>query len=97
MRKRDQPHDRYFRYMMEDVDVAKSFCLAYANPKVKAKIVWETFELYDTSLVGPNSQQLYADVVYRALTITGEESFIVLNHSTDVPFSAAGRCLCRGS
>ena len=63
MKKKDQPHDRYFRDLMEDIDVAKSFLRAYVNPKVQVQIDWSTLELYDTSLVGANNKQLYADVV----------------------------------
>ena len=65
MKRRDQPHDRYFRDLMEDIDVAKSFLRAYTNAKVQEQINWNTLELYDTSLVGANNKQLYADVVVR--------------------------------
>jgi len=80
MRKRDHPHDRYFRDLMEDIHVAKSFLKAYANAKVQEQINWHTLELYDTSLVGANNKQLYADVVYKGQSKAGEDIFLVLNH-----------------
>ena len=80
MKKRDQPHDRYFRDLMEDINIARSFLRTYMNPKVQAQIDWSTLELYDSSLIGDNNKQMYADVVYKAQTKAQEEVFLILNH-----------------
>ena len=49
MKQRDQPHDRYFRDLMEDINIARSFLRAYMNPKVQAQIDWNTLDFHGYS------------------------------------------------
>ena len=82
MKKRDQPHDRYFKDLLEDIDIAKEFLLTYLDQAISKQIDWPTLAPYDVSLIGADNKQRYADVVYRAQTKKPSKTavFFVLNH-----------------
>ena len=76
-----QAHDRYVKALMEHIDFAKKlFKTQHINPAVQQEMDWETLELWDTTLVGENNKQLYADVLYRVFTKDQQEAFIIVNH-----------------
>ena len=66
MKKRDQPHDRYFKDLMQDIEIAQEFLLTYLDVVISEQIDWNTLELYDGSWIGGANKQLYADVERRA-------------------------------
>ena len=81
MKKRDQPHDRFYKDLMQDIEVAREFLLNYLDQDIRARIDWDTLALYDTSLIGEANKQLYADVMYAAQTKQHKsEVFFILNH-----------------
>ena len=81
MKKRDQPHDRYFKDLMQDIEIAQEFLLTYLDKVISEQIDWNTLALYDGSLIGGANKQLYADVVYRAKTSKHKtDVFFILNH-----------------
>ena len=81
MKKRDQPHDRFYKDLMQDIEVAREFLLNYLDQDIRARIDWDTLALYDTSLIGEANKQLYADVMYTAQTKQHKsEVFFILNH-----------------
>ena len=81
MKQRDQPHDRYFKDLMEDVLVAKEFLMTYLDQDIQTQIDWDTLTPYDTTLIGGYNKQLYADVIYKAYTKKHRtELFFVINH-----------------
>jgi len=81
MRKRDQPHDRYFKDSLQDVEVIKKFLHTHLEQDILQEIQWDSLTPYDTSLIGAKGKQLYADVLYRALTKDSQaEMFFMFNH-----------------
>ena len=63
---RQQSYDRYFREILEDIEVATDFLKTFMNSKAQADIDWSTIEFYDTALFGENNKALYADAIFRA-------------------------------
>lgn len=80
MRKRDQPHDRFYKDCMHHLEVVRKFLEVYLDKEIQEAIDWSTLAPYDTSLIGEKGKQLYADVLYRALTKQGAEVFLIFNH-----------------
>ncbi|MEM7383291.1 MAG: Rpn family recombination-promoting nuclease/putative transposase [Bacteroidota bacterium] len=81
MQQKNQPHDRFIKALMENVDFAKKlFKTQHINPEVAQEMDWDTLELWDTALVGEHNKQIYADVVYRVFTKNQQEAFIIFNH-----------------
>ena len=79
--KRDQPHDRFFREMMQDPEQAKEFGQTHLDKAIVEAIAWNELQPCSDSLVGENSKQLHADVVYTAKTIDGATDVtIIFNH-----------------
>ncbi len=80
--KAQQSHDRYFRDILEDTEIAREFLQAFMNSRAQEGIDWSTLEVYDTALFGENNKALYADVIYRAQTYAQEDIFFIINHET---------------
>ena len=81
MRKKDQPYDRYVKDLMQDPELVKEFLFIYLDKDIQQAIEWSTLTPYDTSLIGSKGKQLYADVLYKALTKKGgAEMFFIFNH-----------------
>ena len=81
MKEKNQPHDRFIKDLMENIDFAKKlFKTQHINLEVQQEMDWDTLELWDTALVGENNKQIYADVVYRVFTKDQQEAFIIFNH-----------------
>ena len=81
MQKKNQPHDRFIKDLMENIDFAKKFFTTeHINPEVQQGMDWNTLELWDTALLGEDGKPLYADVLYRVLTKDQQEAFIIFNH-----------------
>ena len=81
MSKKDQPHDRYHKDLMQDIEVASEFFRTYLDQDIREVINWDTLELCDTSLIGENNKQLYADIIYKAQTKQyNEDVFLLFNH-----------------
>ena len=68
--------------MLEDIELARDFLSSFMNPKVQKDIDWSTLEVYDTALFGENNKALYADVIYKAKNLSGQDIYIILNHET---------------
>src|SRR5690348_15210438 len=85
MSKRDQPHDRYFRDLLQDLDIAKLFFRRHLSKDIQEDLDWDTLTLTDPSVTGVNNKQLRTDLVYKALTKdhTKEEVVLILNHQRD--------------
>ena len=81
MKKKDQNHDLFFKDLMHDIEAAKEFLLNYIDEEVKTLIDWDTLAPYDSSLIGNNNKQRYADVLYVAKTKAHKtDVFLILNH-----------------
>ena len=81
MKKRDQPHDRFYKDLMQDIGIARKFLLTYLDKKIQDQVDWPTLSLYDPSLTGGANKQLYADLVYTAQTKQHKiDVFFILNH-----------------
>ncbi|MEO1300983.1 MAG: Rpn family recombination-promoting nuclease/putative transposase [Bacteroidota bacterium] len=80
-RKRNQPHDRVYKGIMAEPRIARPFLEKHMDPEVKDRVDFSTLQITDPSSLGQDYKQLYADVVYKALTKdTRREIFLVLNH-----------------
>ena len=81
MKKKNQPHDRFIKDLMENIDFAKKFFKTdHINLEVQEEMDWDTLELWDTALLGEDGKQIYADVLYRVFTKDQQEAFIIFNH-----------------
>ena len=81
MKKKNQPHDRFVKDLMENIDFAKKFFQTdHINLEVQEEMDWDTLELWDTALLGEDGKQIYADVLYRVFTKDQQEAFIIFNH-----------------
>ena len=79
--KKNQPHDRFVKDLMENIDFAKKFFQTdHINLEVQEEMDWDTLELWDTALLGEDGKQIYADVLYRVFTKDQQEAFIIFNH-----------------
>ena len=77
----DQPHDRYFKDLLQDTELAKEFLINHLDQDIQKYIDWDTLAPYDASLVGENNKQLYADLVYVAkIKQHRAEVIIIFNH-----------------
>jgi len=80
-KKRDQPHDRFFRDLMQDINFAKEFLINHLDKYIRAQIDWNTLALYDPAVTGQYNKQLYADLIFTAKTKDHQaEVIIILNH-----------------
>ncbi|MEL6539309.1 MAG: Rpn family recombination-promoting nuclease/putative transposase, partial [Bacteroidota bacterium] len=79
---KNQPHDRFFRGLLMDIDLVRALLKSYMRAKIKALINWATLEFYSTALFGEGSKSLYADTAYRVKTYDGAWILIILNHET---------------
>ena len=78
---RNQPHDRFVKDLMENIDFAKKFFKTdHINLEVQEAMDWDTLELWDTALFGEDGKQIQADVLYRVFTKDQQEAFIIFNH-----------------
>ena len=81
VRKRNQPHDRVYKGVMAEPRIARLFLEKHMDPEVKNRVDFNTLQITDPSSLGQDHKQLYADVVYKALTKdTRREIFFILNH-----------------
>ncbi|MEO1301458.1 MAG: Rpn family recombination-promoting nuclease/putative transposase, partial [Bacteroidota bacterium] len=81
VRKRNQPHDRVYKGVMAEPRIARLFLEKHMDPEVKTRVDLSTLQITDPSSLGQDYKQLYADVVYKALTKdTRREIFFILNH-----------------
>ena len=81
MKKKNQPHDRFVKDLMENIDFAKKFFQTdHINLEVQEEMDWDTLELWDTALLGEDGKQIYADVLYRVFTKDQQAAFIIFNH-----------------
>ena len=80
-RKYDQHHDRYFKDTFQDRALAKEFLGIYLNKEIHQAVDWDTFTVYDTSFIGANGMQKYADVLYVAqIKAQPIDLLFMLNH-----------------
>ena len=81
MKAKNQPHDRFIKDLMENIDFAKKFFKTdHINLEIQEAMDWDTLELWDTALLGEDGKQIYADVLYRVFTKDQQEAFIIFNH-----------------
>ena len=68
-------HDRYFRGVMDDKEVALSFISAHLPPEIVSQIDPNSLVLMKESFIGVNLSEFITDVVYSA-TINNEPGYV---------------------
>jgi predicted transposase/invertase (TIGR01784 family) len=94
MKKRNQPHDRFLKDLLQDIEVAKEFLQNHLPLAIQENIDWDSLTLYDISIIGEGNKQLYADLVYKAKTKQERtDAFFIINHERNpnalLPFKGA--------
>jgi predicted transposase/invertase (TIGR01784 family) len=77
------PHDRLFKYVMDEKAVAQSFFEAYLPASLKASAKWDSLELCPNTFVDKHLQEYLTDVLYKVKR--GKENiylYILVEHQS---------------
>ncbi|HNW47461.1 MAG TPA: Rpn family recombination-promoting nuclease/putative transposase, partial [Thermotogota bacterium] len=77
------PHDRFFKEMMGDVENAQAFLETYLPPKILQTIDVDTMRAEKDSFIEQDLKEFYADLLFRATIRTRKAYvYILLEHKS---------------
>ncbi len=66
------PHDRFFRYAMNNIDVARGLLKNNLSPSLVQRIDWDSLLLASGDFVDEEFQHRHSDVIYSCRLVNKE-------------------------
>lgn len=70
-----QPHDRFLKRMLSDIEIAKSLMHSYIGPEMERRVDWESVQLTNKSFISQELEQFHSDVIYKC-TLDNKQAYI---------------------
>jgi predicted transposase/invertase (TIGR01784 family) len=72
-----QPHDKFLKRMLSDIEIAKSLMHSYVGPEMERRVDWESVQLTNKSFISQELEQFHSDVIYKCtLDLDNKQAYI---------------------
>ena len=80
----NNPHDMFFKTVMQEIDVAKNILLAILPTKILKLIIIDSLQQIDANFVSDELKETFSDVIFTVKLKNGKEAFItfLLEHKS---------------